>query len=362
MPYPFDSPDPLEGEIPEPTEDELLRFMHSDTRQTYEMAEMSAQQRKQLRDSEVKLWKEAQKREQDRIRQERKAETTEPPPPDSGMHQITNEFFHRRGRSGQDPSGFGPPDEPPPEQPEHKDRSQPEKRPKILGATILAFCALVGAIATAFQQAGIVNVPLAHIILLVGWLGFVGSFLLLEHVVSLPRRRMIRIAVGVAIVSGLVMLGMDRWMVSLKAEQTEARPTQDNSLVPKPIPEATHTTEKRTFTDVEPKYLVGLYKKYSSAQADEAIKTYIGKWIKMSGIVGDVNREKRFDEPDIVSMFIDVENANHKLLYIVSADFEEQRWMDRALIFSRGEKVTVIGKIRRVGYSSVHLEKCDIVE
>ena len=76
--------------------------------------------------------------------------------------------------------------------PETSATTQVEQWPKIIGATILAFVTLVGSIGAAFQLAGIVNVPLAHIILLVGWLGFVGSFLLLERVLALPRRCMVR--------------------------------------------------------------------------------------------------------------------------------------------------------------------------
>jgi eukaryotic-like serine/threonine-protein kinase len=46
----------------EPTEEELLRFMASDTRQIYEMAEMTARARQQLREGVVREWKAAQRR------------------------------------------------------------------------------------------------------------------------------------------------------------------------------------------------------------------------------------------------------------------------------------------------------------
>jgi hypothetical protein len=42
----------------EPTEEQLLQFMHSDTRQAYQ-GEMSAKQRQELRDAEVARWKKA---------------------------------------------------------------------------------------------------------------------------------------------------------------------------------------------------------------------------------------------------------------------------------------------------------------
>jgi hypothetical protein len=46
------------GDNCEPTEEQLLKFMHTDTRQAYE-GEMTAKQRQELRDAEVARWKQA---------------------------------------------------------------------------------------------------------------------------------------------------------------------------------------------------------------------------------------------------------------------------------------------------------------
>src|SRR6266536_4114164 len=120
--------------------------------------------------------------------------------------------------------------------------------------------------------------------------------------------------------------------------------------------------DARIFADVDAGYLVGLYQKYNSAQADEAVKTYIGKWIRISGKVADVAREKHFQAPDTARMAISVERADGKMLYFVVANFEDPRWIDRALIFGRRETVTVVGTIDHVIEADIILNNCKIVE
>ncbi len=242
---------------------------------------------------------------------------------------------------------------------EHRESlNEPLQWPKIVGTTLLAFVALTAAIATAFQQAGIVNVFLAHLILLFGWLGFMGSFLLLERVVSLPPRRMVKATIIVGFISGLFMLGMDRWMVYLKVQ---ANPSTEGSASISPPSTAPNTTE-RIFIDITPEQLVGFYKKYNSAQADDLVKPYISQWVKVSGSVNDVNREKGFTEPDTVRLSLAVEDANGWIVYAVLADFNDQRWMNRALVFRKDEKATVVGKIKRVMPSGMAVVNCEIVE
>jgi serine/threonine protein kinase len=51
----------------EPTEEQLLQFMHADTKQTYEMAGMTAKQRADLREAEVARWNQAQKSKSDKL-------------------------------------------------------------------------------------------------------------------------------------------------------------------------------------------------------------------------------------------------------------------------------------------------------
>ena len=142
------------------------------------------------------------------------------------------------------------------------------------------------------------------------------------------------------------------------------------SSAPKPTPiatepkEAAKTSEERIYADLSAEQLVAFYKKYSSAQADEATKTYIGKWIKIPlAVVADVDREKNFgDKPDTIRLAATVDAPNGWVLYSVIATFSDQRWMDRALILNKDEKITIIGKIQRVIPPGIILEECELVE
>lgn len=107
-------------------------------------------------------------------------------------------------------------------------------RNKIIGAIFLATVALAASIVTAYQQAGVISVLLAHAILVVGWFGFVGSIYFLEHALSLSKRKRLKVTIWAAVISGMFMFGMDRLMVYLKAEQSvEAVATPTLSPSPK---------------------------------------------------------------------------------------------------------------------------------
>lgn len=47
-------------------------------------------------------------------------------------------------------------------------------------------------------------------------------------------------------------------------------------------------SDKRVFTDISPEDLIGLYKNKSYIQATKTVKPYIGKWLRVSGIVSNV--------------------------------------------------------------------------
>jgi hypothetical protein len=131
------------------------------------------------------------------------------------------------GTSYQGKRNWEPASEPPPPFP--PDRFAPADRGKIIGSVILACGVVVAAIIAAYQQAGVLNVLLAHIILVAGWIGFVGSMLLIEHVVSMPTRRKVKVTAVAALIAGVFMFGMDRLMVYLRAQQKTETSSNENS-------------------------------------------------------------------------------------------------------------------------------------
>jgi hypothetical protein len=147
--------------------------------------------------------------------------------------------------------------------------------------------------------------------------------------------------------------------------QQTVRPTSQGAppIASPAVVEPKISDEPRVLTDVDPAYLVSLYKQYSTAQADQAVKTYIGKWVKVTGTVSDVTREDRSRETLTVSVSMHVETSNKELdSYTLSASFEDQPSMDRALVLSRKERITVLGKIQRVIEPGILLGTCQFVE
>ena len=149
--------------------------------------------------------------------------------------------------------------------------------------------------------------------------------------------------------AGFVVLGKSQPSTSVATSQQAA----PNLPSPSPIKE-------QFLSQADADYLVDLYKKYNSAQADEAVKTYIGKSIKVSGVVGDVSRDS--NDRNSVTMTILVKRADGWTLYGVAATFDQQRWKDRALIFGRGEKIIVVGKFERASELTLSLGDCEIIE
>ena len=151
----------------------------------------------------------------------------------------------------------------------------------------------------------------------------------------------------------------------VRAKQTPSSGQPKAEATPALIssPTTAKPSDERVFTDVNPAYLVSLYRQYSTAQADQAVKTYIGKWIKVTGTVSDVTREDHLREPSIVSvsMYVETSSKDHHG-YTVGASFEDQASMDRALVLSRKERITVSGKIRRVIEPGILLDNCWFVE
>jgi hypothetical protein len=142
-------------------------------------------------------------------------------------------------------------------------------------------------------------------------------------------------------------------------------PTTSSSVMPQA---QTSDDKQRILIDVKPEYLIGLYKKYSTAQANQAVKTYIGKWVKISGEVVDVDQDANWDalvgrvDP---SVMITTKIPATKIpadYFDTHCRFEEQRLIDRALVLRRGEKITLFGRITRITEQSFSLEKCEFVE
>ncbi len=132
------------------------------------------------------------------------------------------------------------------------------------------------------------------------------------------------------------------------------------SQPPPKVNEKQTESDQKDVSNIDPAYLVGLYKKYSSAQADEAVKPYLGKPVQISGTVKDVYKQK-VDGRDAASVLVRVDQPDGSF-YIAWANFTDERSVRRALIFGRGEGVTIVGTIGQVSDSGLNLGQSAIIE
>lgn len=144
--------------------------------------------------------------------------------------------------------------------------------------------------------------------------------------------------------------------------QTRALSTIPVRREPKPpsIPPAADTgvlqSGKHKLVNVTPEHLTGLFKGgHTSIQAKKLTEAFIGKWIKISGLVDDVLgstnhfRQVTFKERSIFSQ-------NLVLMYFRPA------WFDQISTLKPGDNITVIGQITDVTSQDIHLDNCELVD
>lgn len=91
--------------------------------------------------------------------------------------------------------------------------------------------------------------------------------------------------------------------------------------------------------------------------------------MEVSGNVVEVRRERLIsnessqrirDSIEVTFETLTINKANSTVA--IYAMFEEQRWMDRAVVLKRNEGIRVRGQIKSVLSSSFSLEQCEIIE
>lgn len=134
----------------------------------------------------------------------------------------------------------------------------------------------------------------------------------------------------------------------LTPETPQAEEVKDREQEKLDLPPA-----ERIFVDASPEYLMGFFDEHTSAQAGRLITPYIGKWMRVSGIVLDVDSES-----DCTIIRLGVKSIRT----MVTALFTEQRWIERVETLRPNQPITVIGRISRVGRISLWLEQCEVVD
>jgi hypothetical protein len=110
---------------------------------------------------------------------------------------------------------------------------------------------------------------------------------------------------------------------------------------------------ERIIVDVTPLYLMDLFSEHTSIQAQRLIEPYIGKWIRISGPLGDVSDNEYFSQV--------VFEHGPKMFAQVFMYFRQPNRSDRLSVLRRGTELTVLGQIERVNGMEVHLDNCELI-
>lgn len=114
----------------------------------------------------------------------------------------------------------------------------------------------------------------------------------------------------------------------------------------------------RTIVDVTPEYLTGLFDDHTDIQAERLIEAFIGKWMRVSGPVGNVSS---ITEGKAVVRFPNSSSGDPYGFLNVTMYFNDESVIDNRLrILQKGDRIQVVGQIRRVSSAWVELEDCEL--
>jgi hypothetical protein len=125
------------------------------------------------------------------------------------------------------------------------------------------------------------------------------------------------------------------------------------------VPSTTAPTARseREFVNVTPEYLIGFFNEgHMSIQAGKLAEAFIGKWITVSGPIGDV---LGVTDAQRMAVFADRSIHDHNL---VNMFFRDKERFNQLSTLKRGDAITVIGQLRDVNSLEIWLENCELVK
>jgi hypothetical protein len=110
----------------------------------------------------------------------------------------------------------------------------------------------------------------------------------------------------------------------------------------------------RVLVDVTPQYLTDFFREHTDIQAKKLLEAFIGKWMRLSGPVGDVYAN---DESNATVYFYpSTYRRTQILMYFNDKPIIE----DRLRVLKKGDRITVIGQIDWASPRSLELDNCEL--
>lgn len=121
----------------------------------------------------------------------------------------------------------------------------------------------------------------------------------------------------------------------------------------KPIATPTPTAPRRIYIKVDPAVLSGFYNEHTQLQASKLLETYVGKWIRISGSVMDVEMSVLGK----IVVFLSTENMTRPLMAL----YFEPQWAEHTTHLRRGASIVAEGQIGSAGRDYLTLANCELV-
>jgi hypothetical protein len=142
------------------------------------------------------------------------------------------------------------------------------------------------------------------------------------------------------------------------AEVRQRNSVQALSVPAIPITTTIEDTSGRIIVSVTPQWLMAQFTNRTDVQTQTLLSPYIGKWMRVSGNLGDVKKIKIFDDKSFAQVtFRDVKYGSD----YVFLQFSEPGFIDRLSVMQLGEAITVLGQIQSVNPLFVSLEECELL-
>lgn len=172
---------------------------------------------------------------------------------------------------------------------------------------------------------------------------------------------------------GLFLMTVDLWAPHVLPHLThpadepppsEPEPQEMDAVLPDRDPEPSAPERERVFvpSNITPEYLADLFDDRTDLQAKGLVEPYIGKWMKVSGPLGNVSPpNKYFTQVTLKTkgMFDGGGRfETHGYLYM----YFKPGWEERLAMLRPDTSIAVVGRLKEVNWVEVHLEHCELVD
>lgn len=120
-------------------------------------------------------------------------------------------------------------------------------------------------------------------------------------------------------------------------------------------PDAVDDAE-RVIISVTPDALWSQFNDRLDIHAQKLLGIYVGKWMKVSGKIGNIEDAFRRGH-----LLVRIEGSAYRSGRSISAEFHQQRFIDRLMVMRPGDQIKVLGQVRKVDVLHISLERCELL-